>query len=770
MIRRILRTLVFFILTLGLFGGIAATLTGFYFYFRLTRDLPKIERLNDYNPKAVSSIYSEDGTLLAEVFDQYRYPVKIEEIPLRVRQAFLAAEDSGFYQHPGIDLLGILRAAFVNFRSKAAKQGASTITQQVVKSLLLSKEKTLERKLKEAILSYRLEKNLSKDDIFSIYLNEIFLGNHAYGVKAAAKMHFHKSLEQLTIAQAAFIAALPQRPSELINPKNRRTAINRQRYVLGQMLRHNFITQAEYEAALRETIKVEPFNLDTRYHAPYYVLHAQVVAEEVLREINRKFSLKRPGGFRIVTAADVRANEIAQRAVKSGVEAIDKRRGWRGPLDPARPRRPGEGKLVPQRDASALYPGEIYRAEILGKTGPTSVSVKVGEFRGEFDLKDSPWANRLLQKDDKVIGVEPIKLLLPRLLVDVSLHPTVTAPVVDPGSKVKFRLDQWPEVEAAFVASNVLTGEVKAIVGGYDHRESVFNRATQGELQPGSAFKPFIYAAAVDHLNYTPSTLVPDSPISLIAGNGKVWSPQNFDHKFLGPITLRVALQRSRNVVSVALLNRLGVDRGIQMAKNLGISTPIARNMSISLGTPEVKLIEMTRAYGAFAAAGWLADQIVVKEIYDRHGQKIYEKRPNQKKVLSDETAFIMAHMMKGVVERGTATSVKVLNRPVGGKTGTTNNHMDAWFIGFTPEWVAGVWTGFDVKRPMGKLETGGKAAAPIFIDFMKEFLKDEPALDFDIPDSVIPVSVDVNTGRPVAPGSPGAFIEYFKVGTEPRE
>lgn len=632
MIRRIFRALLFFIFTLGVFGGVAGTLVGFYFYFRLTRDLPKIERLNDYNPKAVSSIYAEDGTLLAEVFDQYRYPVKIEEIPLRVRQAFLAAEDGGFYEHPGIDLLSIARAALKNFQAKSAKQGASTITQQVVKSLLLSREKTMERKLKEALLSYRLEKNLSKDEIFSIYLNEIFLGNHAYGVKAAARMHFHKALPELSIAQAAFLAALPQRPSELINPKNRQVAINRQRYVLGQMLRHNFVSQTEYEVALREPIRIEQFNLDTRYHAPYYVLHSQVVSEEILRSINRKYSLKRPGGFRIITAADVNANRIAERAVKNGIQAIDKRRGWRGPLDPAKPRRPGEGKVVPTREPQALYPGEIYRAEVVAKTGSTTVAVKLGEFKGELDLKESPWANRLLQKDDKLIGIDPLRLLLPKLLVDVSLHPSVTEALSDPSSKVKFRLDQWPEVEAAFVAANVLTGDVKAIVGGYDYRESVFNRATQGELQPGSSFKPFIYAAAVDHLNLTPSSLVPDSPISLIAGNGKVWSPQNFDHKFLGPITLRVALQRSRNVVSVALLNRLGVDRGIQMAKNLGISTPIARNMSISLGTPEVKLIEMVRAYGAFAASGWLADQVVVKEIYDRHGAKIYEKRPNQKK------------------------------------------------------------------------------------------------------------------------------------------
>jgi len=764
---RFLKLILVFFFTLGIIGaGVGATI-GFYFYFRYTRDLPKIERLSDYSPRAVSSIYSEEGVLMAEVFDQYRYPVTLDQVPLRVRQAFLAAEDGNFYSHPGIDFVSILRAALTNFRFKSAKQGASTITQQVVKSLLLSKEKTMERKAKEAILSYRLEKYLTKDEILTIYLNDIFLGNHAYGVKAAAKMHFHKTLEELSLAQIAFLAALPQRPSELMNPKNRRVAIKRQRYVLDQMRRNNFIDQKELDEALKEELKIEQFNLDTLYRAPYYVSHATTVSEDILRTLDRKYSLRRPGGFKIVTAANIEANDLAVRSVKDGLQAIDKRRGWRGTVDPKKPHRPSEGGRVPLLDPSYLEPKEIYRAKILKKQG-NSVQVQLGKFSGEFEVKPDTWARRFLKPDNEIIGVEPLKLMNVGDLIDVSLVPEVTTQINDPAQKVKFQLDQWPEVEGAFVASNILTGEVKAIVGGYDYRESVFNRATQGELQPGSSFKPFIYVAAVDQLHYTPSTLVPDSPISLVAGNGKVWAPQNFDHKFLGPITLRTALQKSRNVVSVALLNRMGIDRGIQSAKNLGISTFIPRNMSIALGTPQVQLIEMVRAYGAFGASGWLADSIVVKEIIDRHGKKIFEKRPNQKKVLSDETAFIMAHMMKGVVERGTATSVKVLNRPIAGKTGTTNNHMDAWFIGYNPEWAAGVWTGYDVKRPMGKEETGGKAAAPIFIGFMKEFLKNSPVLDFDIPDSVVPVSVNVNSGRPVAPGTPGEFIEYFKSGTEP--
>jgi penicillin-binding protein 1A len=764
--RLIIRFLFKFFLILFLVCGSIGVLTGFYFYFKLTRDLPKLEKLSDYNPRAVSSIYSDDGTLMAEVFDQYRYPVKLDEIPLRVRQAFLAAEDGNFYKHPGIDFISVVRAAVVNFRSHASKQGASTITQQVVKSMLLTKEKTFERKAKEALLSYRLEKALSKDDIFSIYLNEIYLGNHSYGIKAAAKMHFHKQMSELSLAEMAFLGGLPQSPTKLMNPRYFESALKRERYVLGQMLRNGFISEKEYQEALKEKIVIQPVDLDKTYNSHFYVTHAITVSEEVLREIDRKFSLKRPGGFKVVTAANTAANKLAEASLKRGLEELDKRRGWRGPLDPKKPHRFNEGEKVPLLQPRNLEPLEIYRASVTGQKKGI-VQVRLGDFEGDLDLSDAAWAKRFLTKDEDVVGIEPLKLLTPGVLVDVSIRSD--QPINDIKERISFKLNQWPEVEGAFAVASPLTGEVKAIVGGYDYRESVFNRATQGELQPGSSFKPFIYVAAIDQLHLTPSSLVPDSPISLVAGGGKIWSPQNFDHKYLGPITLRTALQRSRNVVSVYLLNKIGVDRGIQSAKNLGISTEIPHNMSIALGTPEVKLIDMVRAYGAFAAGGWLADTVVVKEIYDRNNKKIYSKDPNQKKVLSDESAFIMANMMKGVVERGTATVVKALNKPCAGKTGTTNNHMDAWFIGYTPEWVGGVWTGFDQKKSLGKQETGGKAAAPIFLSFMKEFLKDEPPLDFEIPDTVVPVAVDLNSGRPVNPSAPGAFIEYFKSGTEPQ-
>ena len=764
MIARIIKYSLIFGVVLGLILSVVGGVVGAYFYIRLTRDLPKFDRLSDYRPKAVTSIYSDDGTLMAELYEERRYPVKFEEIPLRVRNAFLAAEDANFYSHPGIDITSIFRAMWVNLHHKSSKQGASTITQQIVKSLLLTREKTFERKAKEAILSYRIEKALTKDEILSIYLNEIFLGNTAYGIKAAGRVHFHKELNELTIAEAAFLAGLPQKPSYLMELAHRGEALQRQHYVLQQMLSKGMITAEERSAAEKEELKI--FGVESRtFLAPYFVAHAETELAEKLQSLDKRLTPTNPGGFQVYTTADVKAHEIAERAVHRGLQEVDRRRGWRGPLGVV----DKEGAIPVKftssiTDKNQLKPFIVYPAQITEIQGG-SVKVKLGELFGSFDLKKSTWANRFLTKDDRVTGIDIAKYLKVGQIIEVSLDLDNTK---DLGELLPLRLSQTPLVEGAFVIANALTGEVKIIIGGYDYEKSQFNRATQGLRQPGSSFKPFIYLAAVDDLGFTPSTIVPDEPISLVAGNGQMWSPQNFDEKYLGPITLRTALQRSRNVVSVYLLNKMGVDKGIQYARKLGITTPIGRDLSISLGTSEVKLIELVHAYGTFAAGGWLSDSLVVSKIRDRDGKLLVEQRPKQKQVISEESAFIMASMMKGVVERGTATIVKELGKPTAGKTGTTNDHMDAWFIGYTPEWAGGAWVGFDVKRPMGKPETGGRAAAPIFLYFMQEFLKDTPPLDFEIPDGVIPVPIDLNSGRPVEAGTPGAFIEYFKSGTEP--
>lgn len=795
--------------------GLATGLTvGMYYYYRFTRDLPKLEKISDYRPNAVSSIYAVDGTLIGEAYEERRYPVPISEIPQVIKNAFLAAEDANFYQHPGIDVISIFRAAWVNFRQKSFAQGASTITQQVVKSLLLTKEKTFERKVKEAILAYKIEEALTKDEIFSIYLNEIYLGSHAYGIKAAAKVHFHKNLSDVTIAEAAFLAALPKKPGALSRPENRADAFQRQKYVLSRMLVNKMISPAEKATAEQEQVSIYPPNNQKIFHAPYFVSHVLTLLEQITVD-KRNTVLSGVGGYEIHTTVDLSADDLAQRMLQRGLREIDKRRGWRGPLLELNKKTipllleklhgvDANTITIPEnvsddlmraywidcstrmlvsycpRSAEELKPTEMFRALVREKKGPVA-KIQVGQFIGTVDFSKATWANKFLGKNERGVGINIQQFIVPGHVIEVSLLKSEeksvgtseikqgeAPPAIAPAELV-FELDQTPDLEGAFVVANVLTGMVQAIVGGYDFRRSVFNRATQGMRQPGSSFKPFIYLSALDNLHYTPSTIVPDSPISMIGGDGQLWSPGNFDHKFLGPIPLRTALQRSRNVVSVYLLRAMGVDRAIEAARKLGITTPIPREMSISLGTAEVTLIELVKAYGTFAAGGWLSDTLVITLIKDRDGSVVYQKRPRQEKVISEETAFIMANMMKGVVERGTATVVNKLGRPVGGKTGTTNEHMDAWFLGFTPEWVGGVWVGFDQKKMIGRMETGGKAAAPVFLYFMEEFLKDTPILDFDIPDGVVPVLVNRNSGRPTSPDDPNAFYEYFKIGTEPQ-
>lgn len=800
MIRKIIKYLFIFILILGTVTAIAGGLTGWYFYNRITRDLPQIEKISDYRPKAATSLLADDGTLIAEYYDERRYPVTFEEIPKIVKSAFLAAEDANFYNHPGIDFTSVFRAMYVNLRKHSSAQGASTITQQIVKSLLLSKEKTYERKVKEAILAYRIEKSLTKDQILTVYLNEIYLGLNSFGVKAAARAHFHKELDQINIAEAAYLAGLPKKPSELSNPANRGDALGRQRYVVNQMLSNNMISQREAEEARKFELKIYPVDERNIFRAPYFTSLVMHALPEIVAKINKKWTPTNPGGFSVKTSVNLRAYDLGVWALQKGLREVDKRRGWRGPLKP-----PKNGDVKPEdggnnfadEEPDALVPGKIYPAvvrEIKKDTGVAKVLVK--STAGTVELKKATWANRLLKDDDieKVEGINLVQTLKVGDVIEVSLEEEKKDAAADEkkqaeakadgkadgkdGDKdrpaepepVKFQLDQTPTIQGAFILLNAQTGEVLASVGGYDYQRSIFNRSFQGLLQPGSSFKPIVYLTALEQLHLTPVSIVPDSPISLVAGNGKIWSPQNFDHKYLGPITLRTALQKSRNVVSVYLLQHSGLERVIETARRLGLTTPIEKNMSIALGTPTVRLLELARAYGAFAAEGRLADMLVVTEIKDRDGNVIYSQTPRQTKVISEEDAFIMAHMMRGVVDRGTATIVKQLNRPVAGKTGTTNDQMDAWFIGYTPQYVGGVWTGFDVKKQIGNKETGGKVAAPIFLYFMQEYLKGAPIDDFVIPDGVIPVPINLNSGHVVDADTPGAFIEYFKTGTEPKE
>ncbi len=805
------RLFVIISLLLGILGAVAGGLFGVWGYFYITRDLPQISSIQDFRPPAVSQVFARDGTLIAEFFYERRYPVKMSEVPAVVRQAFLAAEDASFYSHPGIDFMSILRALRENLKEGQAKQGGSTITQQVVKNLLLTPEKTLARKIKEAILSYRLEQGLTKDEIFEIYLNQIFFGNTAYGVKAAVRSYYRKELSEVTLAEAAYLAGLPKAPSRFSPLQNPDRARKRQLYVLGQMVKARFISEEQAREAKREDVKFYPAITHNIYRAPYFVAEVRRVLAEQWRALNPD-----QDGLVIHTTVDVDAYDMAERAMRVGLRAVDKRRGWRGSQVIE-----GGDRLSTEEFEQRFKPrtfaempvDEPYPAMVESVKGRT-VEVRLkGEVKS-FDLKDSGWASRRLAKDQQVTNVPIEKSLKVGDIIEVSRgvleETTKGKETTSDLSRSFLRLDQTPDIEGAITLIDPLSGEVYVTIGGYDYGRSVFNRATQALRQPGSSFKPIVYLAAVDGFQYTPSTLVdaratnPDgTPRVFVVGKDQYWSPQNYGGDQAGVVTLRSALERSLNLVSADIVSRIGVDAVIKYAKLLGIESRLGRNLSISLGSSEVTPLEITRAYGPFAAKGVLCESIFINKIENRFGEVIFDANQDRlqraKQVISEQSAFIMANMMKGVVQSGTATRVKALGRPIAGKTGTTNDQMDVWFIGYTPHWVAGVWVGFDQKTNIGRKETGGGTAAPIWIDFMGnflnahdrieyaaleaeskaeaerlgiEFVPPEPLtpLDFSVPEGVDPYLVVKATGERALESGPGVIQEYFIRGTEPKQ
>lgn len=777
-------------------SAVTAVVVWGYNYF--SRDLPNFHTVADYQPKQVSQIFASDGSLVAEVYDERRYPFRLNEVPRYVSEAFLAAEDASFYTHPGIDLISIARAFVKNLRTGSVKQGGSTITQQVVKNLLLTRERSLERKIKEAILAYRLEQRLSKDDILEIYLNQIFLGNGAYGLKSAAHLYFQKPVSELTLAEGAMLAGLPQLPSRYSPVKSFVRAKRRQDYVLQQMERAGFITPEQGKKARAEEITVHRAWESSVSRAPYYVSEVKRIFEERWPELNLS-----EDGLRIHTALDLRADELAQQAVRRGLREVDKRQGWRGPLthlqtdsDAVYAKRFG-GKV-----RNLLQPGTSYPALVKSVSNGLA-DLQLGSQGVRINLTKSSWARKQRGLDGRVFWSRPEKVLRAGDIVEVALDESYTSPVelekIDLSFKNLF-LDQTPELGSGLVLLDPHSGRVLTVIGGFDFRDNQFNRATQARRQPGSAFKPIVYLTAIDQFGYTPATIVHDEPRSFKVGLD-YWTPRNYDKTYIGPITLQTALEKSRNLISADIIARIGVDSVIRQAKQLGIESDLGRNLSLSLGSSEVSVLELVRAYGVLAARGMLFESVFITRIEGRNGETIYdydqEKLTKVRRVVDENSAFIMAHMMKGVVERGTGYRVRSLGRPVAGKTGTSNDQMDAWFLGYTPEWACGVWVGFDTKQSIGPKETGGVVSAPIWLYLMEPFLKyqdekkhaaliadakaeskrlglpyQEPKpptpLDFPVPTGVDPYWIDRSSGLGVEPGTPGAILQYFRKGTEP--
>ncbi len=734
------------VLLLGALG--AGVALGAWFW--ISQDLPKIERLADYAPPAVTQVFAADGSLMAEFSRQRRYVVPMSQIPPQVVMAFVSAEDGDFFKHVGVDLWGILRAAYANLKAGRVVQGGSTITQQVARGLLLTPRRTIVRKLKEMILAYRMEKYLTKQEILFLYLNQIYLGHGAYGIQAAAQTYFGKDAKDLSIAEAALLAGLVQAPSRYSPIRHPRRARTRQVYVIGRMVADGHISQAQADQALNQ-------QLDIRLHRPRTV-KADYYTEYVRQWLEERYgpTMLYEGGLTVKTACDPRLTRAGYQAIEKGLAELTRRQGFRGPLArvPA-----AQLKSIASRPVSevGLEKGQVMEAVVVGHTPDSSPVVRMGAGRGIIPAASLAWVRRG--------GGRP--RLRPGDVVRVKLVRYRAQ-----GRTWQVELVQEPRAQAALMCLEAGSGRVRVLIGGRDFAKSQYNRAIQAHRQPGSAFKPFIYAAALDNPvhGFTPVSVILDAPVVYDDPSrpGDKWKPKNYENRFFGPTTLREALEHSRNVVTVKLLAALGLNYTINYARRFGIKSELTPNLSLALGTSGLSLYELTRAYSVFVNQGRLVEPVLVEEVRDREGKVIFQARPQVRQAISPQTAYVMTHLLRGVVEHGTGRMMKALGRPVAGKTGTTNDLRDAWFLGFTPRLVCGVWVGQDDNEPLGRRETGARAAGPIWLAFMREALKNEPPQDFPVPPGVVFARIDPKTGQAMPAGAEGGFFEAFREGNQP--
>jgi penicillin-binding protein 1A len=704
------------------------------------RDLPSLDGLEEYTPSVATTLYTDQDEPFASFYEQRRVLVPLTRIPKHLTQAVLAVEDARFYEHHGLSPRGIARALVANLIHRRRAQGGSTITQQLARALFLTPEKNVSRKIKEALLAVEIEKQYPKDKILELYLNQVYFGHGAYGVEAAAQTYFKKSVGEVTLAEAALLAGLPNAPNRFSPILDQARARRRRDHVLNRMVDEGFLARTQADEASRT-----PFNetLFTRAgtFAPYFVEHVRQQLEEAYGAYTLYNS-----GLKVYTTLNLTMQRAAEEALVGGLRDLDKSRGFRPPkADAVRGR---VGPYTPR--VGEILPGTVVAVK------PKTVEVQLGRYKGEVSLESMKWT--------KLAGPAEAFREGGAILVQVQA-------VDERAKRVQLLLEQDPELEGALLALEPKSGAVKTMIGGYDFERSKFNRAVQARRQPGSAFKPFIYAAAFDR-GLTPSTVIEDSPISFhtrVKGEVVEWSPRNFDRKFHGPTTLRRALEQSINVVTVKLLQQVGVDQVVKMAHQVGVESELRREVALALGVSEVTLLELVSAYGVFANAGVRAEPFTIRKVTDTQGRTLEEHMVEPQEVMRPETASVLVNVMKGVIERGTGTRAKVLGRPLAGKTGTTDDATDVWFIGFSPHLVAGVWLGYDVKRSLGSAETGGRLALPVWVQFMQKALAEAPAEEFPVSENVVAVPVNPQTGRPVPSGERGAILEYFFKGAEPR-
>ncbi len=734
----------------ALLGAISGVL------FAYSPDLPEITELDDYAPNTITRVYARGGEVIGEFATERRVIIGYDDIPEVLRNAIISSEDASFFNHVGFSIPRIL-VTIVRDILEREMHGASTLTQQLARNITLGGnrlglEKTVQRKLKEAYYTFHIEKRYTKREIFTLYCNQMYLGSGAYGVEAAASLYFDKPAKDLKLEEAAVIAGIIQSPSRQTPLVNIERATARRNYVLQRMAEDGHITPEEAGAIKQAPIRLAPRTEHNKSIAPYFV-------EEIRKHLEHEYGAERlyEDGMVVRSTLDAQLQEAANHAVSNGLRTLDKRQGFRGPR-----RNAVKGMTLDALDEFDherwRYPmevGDIVPAVVTGVSN-SNIQVHLGHYVSEIGPEGFAWTQAKSAEE----------LVKPGDLVDVQL---VALPGGANDQTVEATLDQEPEVEGALFALENRTGRVLAMVGGYDFKRSKFNRTTQAYRQLGSLFKGVLYAAAVDQ-GYTPTSILLDEPVSYdVSPDQCPYEPTNYDQEYEGPITLRRALEHSRNVPAVWLINEMGPETVVGFARRVGFSSPIPPFLSVALGAAEATLMEVTSAYSVFPNRGNRMIPLQINQILDREGHVLEENRPRSRDALRPDTAYIMVSLMRGVVERGTGIRARSLEWPLGGKTGTVDDYTDAWFVGFDPEITVGVWVGYDEKKTLGDKEEGSRVALPIWIEFMKAHIANQPTLEgFVPPDNIVIASIDPMTGDVTAPWAVGAIQEAFISGTEP--
>lgn len=755
------------------------------FFLQVRKQLPDLSILKDYEPSLITKIYSADGQTIAQFCLEKRILVPYNSLPKHLIQAIIAIEDAHFYRHKGIDWEGITRAAFRNIKLGYFAEGGSTITQQLTRSLFLHSDKTIMRKFKEVLLALKLEELYPKEKIIEMYLNQIYLGNGAYGVESSSLTYFGKSVEDLTIPEAALLAGLPRAPNKYNPFRYPERAVIRRNLVLKRMLDEGFIDYNQYQNAISSDLVLVK-SKSKEDIAPFFVEYIR----QYLEEQYGASALYR-GGLKVYTTLNIKMQQYAETALKKGLEELDKRQGFRKP-----------GKQIGEMDEikgniQSLFPtdiasGQMPQGLLRGRVESVSeidacIKIIDTDFWGILKLEDASWTKvksmkSILDTND-IIHVRALEIIPDKggssnltgesdvqLMIDPNSGLGKDREEGCPSPSFQLALEQIPEVQGALIAIEPGTGQIKAMVGGYDFKKSKFNRAVQARRQPGSAFKPFIYTTALKQ-KYTLADIFIDSPIIYEdEKNEKDWKPVNYYQRFYGPTTLREALEKSRNIITIKILKEVGIEASIETARKMGIESPLAPDLSLALGSSGISLLELTSAYGVLANGGIRAKPLAITRIEGPDGRVLEENSPILDRALDQQTAYLMVQALRGVVDHGTGWRAKALGRPVAGKTGTTNNYIDAWFIGFTPDLLAGVWVGLDEYKSLGEMETGSKAASPIWVNFMKACIKNTPVNNFPFPPEITFTAIDPKSGLTASDECPNILIEVFKAGTEPKK